>query len=254
MRTGIWTVAWAIGLVALVLSEAHAQPASTGGGTPIAQAQRSAKTGDYFSIEGIVVSNRQNRFFTIRDDSGEMLVVIPEYITREQGVPANNERVRVSGKYDTKKLDASVKGMRVIRLHRLGRDLGATGASRARADSPPPAPPTTTPPAALPMAGPGVTVIRPTVSADLKERLRAQRIEFSAAKAEVDAAASNYADALYAAGDGPVDPAIQARLQQAEAEMGDVVGSLSKLLEEAEASGVPSDLLILYQQSAGMLH
>jgi uncharacterized protein YdeI (BOF family) len=162
MRTGIWTAVWAIGVVAFVLGEAHAWPAITGGGTPIAEAQQNADTGDYFSIEGMVVSNSQNRVFTIRDDSGEMLVVIPEYLTREKGVPDNNERVRVSGKYDTKKLDSSVKGMRVTRLDRFGSDAGVTGASTPRARSLAPAPSAATPPAAAYMQESDVNMIRPT--------------------------------------------------------------------------------------------
>ncbi|NRB27595.1 MAG: hypothetical protein HRU37_07935, partial [Roseibacillus sp.] len=49
---------------------------------------------------------------------------------------------------------------------------------------------------------------------DLKDRLRDQRLAYEAAKKEVDAAAEQYADALYAAGtDGKVDPAVSARLQ-----------------------------------------
>ena len=215
---------------------------------PIAEARENADTGDYFSIEGIVVSNRQNRFFTIQDRSGEMVVVIPEYITREQGVPKNNERVRVSGKYDQKKLDTSVKGMRVIRLHRFGSMGGAKG------DPSPSLAPirsTETSPAA-PWRESGATVFRPTAPAELKERMRAKRIEFGVAKKEVEAAASIYADALYAAGDGPVDPAVQDRLEQAEARMGEIVDSLSPLLDEARAAGISDDLISLYKQSAGM--
>ena len=87
MRAGFWTAVWGLFAIALVSSGAHAWPASKGGGIPIAEAQKYADTGDYFSIEGIVVDSRQSRIFTIEDASAEMLVVIPEYITREKGVP-----------------------------------------------------------------------------------------------------------------------------------------------------------------------
>ena len=64
--------------------------------------------------------------------------------------------------------------------------------------------------------------------------------------------ASLYADALYAAGDGPVDAAVQDRLRQAEARVDEIMVSIPALINEARAAGISEDLIDLYKQSAGM--
>ena len=87
MRSGIWIAVWTSVAVAGVLTGAQAWPAKSGGEIPIADARKYADTGDYLTVEGVVVSSSQNRVFTIRDESGEMVVVIPQYIIRDQGVP-----------------------------------------------------------------------------------------------------------------------------------------------------------------------
>lgn len=252
MRAGIWTAVWAIGAIAGVLSEAHAWPAATSGGMSIAEAREHADTGDYFSIGGVVVSSSQNRVFTIRDQTGEMLVVIPQYITRETGIPQAHERVVVRGKYDNKKLDASVKGMRVTHLSRLGRVDGHKGKPSPAAHAVTVTGSGAASPAGAFLNESSATTYQPTASADLKERLRAKRLEFGTAKADAEAVASLYADALYAAGDGPVDSEIQGRLQRAEARVAAILASLPPLIDEARAAGVSQDLLELYKQSAGM--
>ena len=247
----IWMSLWSLVAAAAIATQAQAAPEHPGGGT-ISEAQKNADTGSYFAIEGVVRSSRQNRFFTVQDRTGEMVVVIPEYITREQGVPESGERVRVFGKYDHKKLDATVKGMRVTRLTRLGRMAGAKGDPAPNQAPIPNGSRASTPPAAAFLRDSDASIIQPTAAADLKERLRAKRIEFAAAKKEAEAAGVEYADALYAAGDGPVDADIQGKLREAEAKMASVADSILPLLDEAREAGIPNDLIQLYQRSTGI--
>ena len=251
IETVIWTSLWLLVATAALATQAQAWPANSGGGVPIAEAQKN-DTGSYFTIEGVVRSSSQSRFFTVQDRTGKMIVVIPQYITREQGVPESGERIRVFGKYDHKKLDATVKGMRVTRLTRLGRMAGAKGDPSPNQAPIPNGAKASTPPAAAFPRDSDASIIQPTAAADLKERLRAKRIEFAEAKKGAEAAGAEYADALYAAGDGPVDSDVQGKLREAEAKMASVADSILPLLDEAREAGIPNDLIQLYQRSTGI--
>ena len=254
MRAGIWTALVFVGS-ALVLGEAHAWPAGPGGVIPIAQANESADTGDYFAVEGVVVKTSGKRFFTIRDESGEMLLLIPDYLTREKGMPERLERIRVSGKYDNKKLDTSVKGMRVSGMQRFGKVTGMKGQASPDSAELVPTRSSETPPASVHLSESQGTMMRPKASRDLVDRMADMRRAFEAAKKEVEQAAELYADALYAAGDdGKVDPAILDRLEAAEARMAEIARGIPPLVEEARAAGISDNLINLYKQSAGMTH
>jgi uncharacterized protein YdeI (BOF family) len=227
---------------------ASAQLYGVGGMTRIADVQKKAETGEYFAIEGDVSNSRNGRFFTVRDDSGEMIILIPQYITRDVGVPQQNERIRVSGKYDRKKLDHSVEGMRVARLERLGKQSGARGKAVENTPSTTSSPRAAAPPAAQAGEASSPVSILPVASADLKEQLRAKRIAHDAARAEVEDAAGAYAKALFQAGDSDsVDDAIQTRLMKAEAHRNQINSEILPLIEEARRAGVAPEIIKIYE-------
>ena len=95
MRAAIWTGLVSITITLAFATAANAWPARPGGTVEIAVANKSADTGDYFSVEGDVISTQKDRIFKLRDDTGEMWVLLPEFLTRDKGVPAVNERILI---------------------------------------------------------------------------------------------------------------------------------------------------------------
>jgi uncharacterized protein YdeI (BOF family) len=257
MRASIWTAAAAtvfILTLATLASTAHAWPQKPGGATSIAEANETADTGDYLTIEGEVVEVRGNRLFTIRDESGDALVLIPEYLAREKGLPERAERIKVAGKWDQEKLDKRLEGIRATQLWRFGKGGGARGSPAA--STAPVLVPTSSgdTPAAAAFArdNPGVQ-IEPTAPRDLVNRLGAKRVAFTAARKDLQEAETVYARALYKAGDeSNMNPAIVANLRAAEARVAKVSEGVPALIEEARRAGVADDLMQLYKQNSGM--
>ncbi len=208
-----------------------------------------AETGDYFAIEGEVASASGDRLFVIDDGTGEMKVVIPQYVLRDRGVPVVGERVRVSGKFDHKKLDSTVQGMRVAKLERLGSGEGYRGQGEGEAS----AAGKPTPPAAVTESPPPRHVVPGgTTPKPLMERLRLKRLEYEAATRRVDDAAAAYAKALYEAGEGgQVPPGIQEALRLAEAERGRVMDEIPPLVEQARRAGADPGVIELYEKMTG---
>ena len=232
--------------LSLLLLDARPAVAQLGGimgvGT-IAHAQEQAVIGDYFAIEGTVTKSRSRGLYTVQDESGEMLVLIPEFITREVGVPELYEKIRVSGKFDRKKLDHGIQGMRVARLERLGKNLGGRGATSEVSIPEPSAPP-----AARSVEDNNAELIVPVLSEELKRRLSAQRMAFDAANEEVEEASGDYAKALYQAGEnGEVSRDVQERMARAEAHRDDIAKTIPPLVEEARKAGVAPELLKMYE-------
>lgn len=224
--------------------------AAPGGAISIAEARKLAESGDYFAIAGVVEESLGSRYFKVRDDTGEMTILIPEYLTRDNGPPLVGEKVHVAGKYDRKKLDHSIQGMRVSKLYRLGKVTGGRGEASPEAGTI--VPPRSVPPAAA-LTEPGdQTSLTPNASRELVDRLRNARRQFEAASKEVDDAAEIYARAAYAAGpEGQVDPRVVQRLENAEASMAEVATIIPPLVAEARKAGVSDELITMYQQSLG---
>jgi uncharacterized protein YdeI (BOF family) len=235
------------GLVVLLLLSmalgANAWKGGPGGAIPIAEAMAQADKGDYFVVEGVVVDTKSKELYRIRDDSGTMLVRIPEFLRRENGAPKKNERIRVSGKFDNKPLDASVRGMRVQQLHRMGLVSGGAGDALG-ADAEPPVTTTVTPPAA-PSAGTTTkNVHQPSVGAELVDQIQAANGELRAAREALREANVAYGRALKDAGEhGSMDPAVAEREIHAEQRVRDAEKALAPLLEQARESGVPESLI-----------
>ena len=175
-------------LLAAAISVLAAAPASAWKGLlesqviPIARAQDHAASGDRFVIEGIVINSKDDRVFLVRDDSGEMYVVIPDFLKREHGVPGKRERIRVAGRYDHKHLEPAITGMRVQDMERLGK----AGAKQGSAAEPAPAPARAATEPAAP--APNASAHAPSTSEEWKNRLAGARQELLAAEKELDAA------------------------------------------------------------------
>jgi uncharacterized protein YdeI (BOF family) len=228
---------------------ASAWKGGPGGAMPIAEAMSQAESGDYFVVEGVVIDTKSKELYRIRDDSGTMLIRIPDFVRRESGVPKKNEKIRVSGRFDSKKLDSSTQGMRVQQLYRLGLVSGAQGAASSAGTTRPVTPtptltPTPTPPAAPSTGTTKKQVLQPTAGRELVEQIGAARRELAAARDELREANVAYGRALHAAGDhGSMDSAIAEREVQAEQRVRDAEKSLEPLFEKARAAGVPDSLI-----------
>jgi uncharacterized protein YdeI (BOF family) len=238
-------------LLVAAISALVAAPASAWKGAlesqviPIARAQDHAESGDRFVVEGIVVDSKDDRIFLVRDDSGEMYVVIPDFLKREHGVPGTHERIRVSGRYDHKKLDPEITGMRVQEMERLGK--AGPAHSSAPEDSAEAAPAATSAAARPAAPAPGATVRAPSTPDEWKARLAGARQELLAAEKALDEANAAYGHELRdAKTPADVDPAVAANLERAEARVLSARQALPGLVEEARNAGVSPELLELY--------
>jgi hypothetical protein len=113
--------AWflAVALIAL------AAPALAGTKS-IAEIRASAKEGDFVMVEGRVTdvgtASGSRPLVTLADDSGEVLVRVPETLLRELNGgndPQVGNRVRVSGKWGHAYLDQDVWGIQAEHAERL---------------------------------------------------------------------------------------------------------------------------------------
>jgi len=250
MRKLILTLSLAaLGAGGLTLA-AHAWKGGPGGVMPIKEAVEMAEIGDYFVLEGIVDRRMQKNgeLFMIHDDSGSMLVAIPEYLRREKGVPVAGERIRVSGKFDQKKLQRNKQGLRVVSLHRMGKPKGHVG------DAPPtsaatPAPTRSVPPAAPRTAESQPGVYHPTATEDFKVRAQTAREALESAKKEQESANQAYAKALFEAGSpSAVDPKISGRNDAAEQRVRDARDLIAELVEEGRADGVDKNVIDMWER------
>ena len=107
-RPAIVSAALVLLIALCIAAPASAWKASYMQVVTIEKAFAMAETGDYLAIEGEGASANSRGLFVIDDGTGEMKVLIPQYVLRDRGTPSVGEKVRVSGKFDHKKLDASV--------------------------------------------------------------------------------------------------------------------------------------------------
>ncbi len=91
---------------------------------PIAKVLEVAEESDRFTVEGqvteISTGQGQNQVYKIADDTGEIYVMIPNFLQRDHGAPEQWERIRVSGQYAHALGTRDVWGIRVSDLERLG--------------------------------------------------------------------------------------------------------------------------------------
>ena len=211
----------------------------------IADVQEKAEVGDYFAIQGVVVKKAGKRLFTVRDDTGEMAVLIPENLTRKFGMPRVGEQVVLSGKYDREKLDKNLHGMRVITLELQGKVTGSGPAAQSNVATTP------TPidrEAIRPTSEPSVMTSK--VPADWKTRLGDARQEWMAAVAESEDAHGDYARAIHQAGsEEAVGSALRERATTSDERLNRAEENVAKLVEQAREAGVSQETLELYERA-----
>lgn len=114
MRLRIWLVALACVVLA---GEARAWKGALGKGViAIATVAELAEKGDPVTITGRVVWEQDKLIFRLKDDSGEMLVRIPESVRRTSGTPRRGDEVICGGKYTRAYLDDTVWGVHCEQL------------------------------------------------------------------------------------------------------------------------------------------
>lgn len=250
MRRFSPTLSLVVVLLCGIALGAHAWKGGPGGVMSIKEALEIAEIGDYLVVEGIVDSRlvKNNELFMIHDDTGSMVVVIPEYLRRDKGTPVAGERIRVSGKFDRKKLQRDKQGLRAVSLHRLGQPTGHAGEA-PDASATTPVPTRSVPPAAPKASDSRPSVYRPTATEGFKVLAQAAREALDSAKKEQMAANQAYAKALYASGSpSAVDAAITARNEAAEQRVLGARDRIADLIDQGHAEGVDKNVLDMYEQ------
>jgi hypothetical protein len=115
-----WTTAFVLALAIGFPAAGWAWKGSLGTPTPIEEVHEKAESGDTVVVEGVIVDvssgSGSYRLATIEDDTGQVIVGVPEYLRRAiektPGDSAMYKRVRVAGKWDHKALDKGVWGIR----------------------------------------------------------------------------------------------------------------------------------------------
>ena len=218
---------------------------------PISQALEEPELRDGMVIDGRVVSNKGEGVFLLDDASGEMYVYIPSHLLRNTGSMQRNEpqigeRIRVGGIYSREPLNRQLHGIVVSELERN------VAEPRRETSTPPPGPKTTVAAEQEPApAAPAVTQsITPNVSRDWVEKLSAARAELLDARKELQEAEVSYGRELKRAGKPSLmDPAVVAQQDHAEKRLAASRAAIGPMLLEARKSGVPEDVLSLYEQA-----
>ncbi|MGH0036394.1 MAG: NirD/YgiW/YdeI family stress tolerance protein [Myxococcota bacterium] len=227
--------------------------ASAGMVVSIAEVREKAEMGDLITIEGTVKFSKEDRYFRLSDGTGEMVVLIPNHVARESGIPERDDRIRVTGAFDREKLDKRVYGVRVQSMERLGRDTGARGNAAPTASSPSPTPPPARVEQSAPDSGESgePSLIQPQMERAWVERLRTAMREYVAAVHESEEARSALASALYEAGTlEATNPAVVERERRAQAEFERTHANVRQTVVEAREAGVSPKILRLYEQAS----
>jgi len=248
-RIRILTLAAAVAVLAVAAASAW-KGTLEGQVIPIARAFEHAESGDRFVIEGNVIKSKDDRIYLVRDDSGEIYVLISDFLQRKHGTPNKQERIRVAGRFDHKQLEPDITGIIAQDMERLGRaphgkgQPAPAGSQESAARKPSADAPAAS---AAPAAAPGPSVHGPTTSAEWKERLTNARQELLAAEKERDQVNAEFARALRTAEKpSDVDPELVKRQKQAEERVKKARGALPGMIEEARQAGVSPEILDLY--------
>jgi uncharacterized protein YdeI (BOF family) len=220
---------------------------------PIADALETLKVSEYFVVEGTIVDSIEPDIYWIEDDSGKMPIKIKEYMTREHGEINPNDRLRIWGRFDEKKLDKDVRGMMVSRLYRLPQELGGSGADNPHAKSDAGVTPANR--RALPAApsGDSPDIMKPAATEEFEQRVRDEMRAYRKAEQDALDAGQAYARAAREAGsDGQVDAAVIERLQAAEARVVEIRSGIPDLVNEARDAGVDEGIIQMIEMQTGL--
>ena len=217
----------------------------------IEKLRRTAREGDFVTVQGRVIRvYRTGNLFEIEDDTGKIVVRIPDYVTRDGGRPARNESVRVSGQYDHKTFvdqrnvkhtsDGADWG---IRVRQLDREISVSG----RNPTPDPAhameqkPRQAAAPAAI-----GSTVTPPKLDAELKARMGAAADRVRAANRETSEAEAAYARGLHLRPGDDEMAYLENELRRNEQAQSEARAEIPPLVREARENGIDEKLIEMY--------
>ena len=112
LRAALFTLA----LVAFAVPGAAFEGQLSNQVMPIAAVRSSAEKGDPVTISGAVITAEEERFFKLKDDTGEMYVRIPESVRRQWGTPKRHDELVCAGKYTRAYLDEETWGVHCQRI------------------------------------------------------------------------------------------------------------------------------------------
>ena len=83
---------------------------------PIEAVRKNAEKGDRVTIQGRVEMVEEDRFFRLRDDTGTMIVRIPESVRRRDGQPEMQNNLICWGRYAHAYLEKDIWGVHCQKL------------------------------------------------------------------------------------------------------------------------------------------
>jgi uncharacterized protein YdeI (BOF family) len=242
-----------LSLVALLASSTQAV-SPIGAAWSVEQIRSSAAEGDMVTLQGHVVSIREERFFTLEDTAGGQIITdIPQHLQRELGTPEKGETIGVRGKYDHKTLldeeasrTSDPEKTWGIRVSALDRNIETSGRNPHAPDSGP------VKPAATSLSAPAapvtaVTIATPNTPDHLKARLTAARQKALAARDELGDANESHARGLYKKLDGAEMTGLGANQKRAQGNYDEAISAIGPLVDEARESGLDPKLIELYE-------
>lgn len=219
----------------------------------IAEALDTTKTYGFVMIEGVITDTKGQNLYRIEDQSGTMIVLIKEHMTREGGPINVDDQLRLWGRIEEKKLDHDTRGMIVSNINRLGEKIGASGLNNPGASADTKVVPIDR--SALP-AAPSFDpddVIRPRASEEFIERARGELRAYRQAEADALDAGQAYARVARDSGSSAKAEATALdQLQKAEAQVGEIRGRIPDLVTEARAEGIDESIIKMIEHEAGI--
>lgn len=262
------TARWALAIPSILLLSAglaagaaaeDQRPSRLGQPSTIESIRESALVGDFVTVQGEVVGSTSKRLFELQDDSGTVLVVIPDHVQRDLGTPKKSETVRVFGRWDhdpskaPERAEAQTEGRKAestwgIRVQRLERNLSSSSRNPIHSlidEEPlPTRKPASSTPAAIETE---VQVHDPQIEAEFKQRLATAKDKVIAAQKAYDDASGDYARALHRGVEGAELETLELRRTNARSAFADAAAAIPPLTAEARESGIDESLIQIYE-------
>ena len=261
-RIALWTLAipsFVFLLAGLATAAEDERPSRLGQPSSIESIRESALAGDFVTVQGEILGGSGNRVFELRDDTGMVLVLIPDHVQRDLGAPKKNETVRVFGRWDhdpsmaPERAEAQADGRKAestwgIRVQKLERNLSSSSRNPIHSLSDEEPLPTRKPASSTPAAiEASAQVHNPQVDAELKQRLAAAKDKVIATQTAYDDASGDYARAVHRGVEGAELERLELRSTNARAAYADAASAIPPLTAEAREAGIDESLIRIYE-------
>jgi len=235
------------------------RPSRLGQPSSIESIRESSLAGDFVTVQGEILGSSSSRLYELEDDTGMVLVVIPDHVQRDLGAPKKGETVRVFGRWDhdpfvmPERAEALADGRKAestwgIRVQKLERNLSASSRNPIHSMKDEEPVPTRTPVPSTPAAIEGsAQVHNPQVEAELKQRLAAAKDKVLATQKAYDDASTDYARALHQGVEGAELESIERRRANARSAYADAASAIPPLTHEAREAGIDEPLIRIYE-------